>query len=66
MKRTWVTDVSPDNLSRLLQEFYDISKDYCDRTGAYYVKGDSKSGKSEEVGIYFEDPTATSMKKQSI
>ncbi len=70
---TWVTDVPEDevaealgnlnahgSMSAMITEAGMALKAYMDRNNAKYEHGSSHNGEEGMVGIYFNDPTATS------
>ena len=58
MKKTWVQDSNTTEVLSVMMKMIESNKDYIHKTGSKYITGRSKSGKSNDVGIYFVDPTA--------
>lgn len=59
MKKTWVQDEKTTEVLSVMMNMIVKNAEYIHDTGSKYITGPSKSGKINEVGIYFIDPTAT-------
>lgn len=59
MKETWVQDTSVNDVTSLIATITERNIQYIQNTGSKYVTGPSKSGKPNEVGIYFIDNTGS-------
>ena len=59
MKKTWVQDSDTAEVLSVMMSMIERNKEYIHNTGSKYITGPSKSGKSNAIGIYFVDPTAS-------
>lgn len=57
MKARWVRDAKTTDVSSIIMDMAVRNSEYISNTGSKYVTGPSKSGNSDDVGIYFRDPT---------
>ena len=57
MKKTWVQDSNATEVLSVMMSMIENNKEYIHDTGSKYITGPSKSGKSNDIGIYFVDPT---------
>lgn len=55
MKETWVQDANVTDVPSIIMDMTVRNAEYIKNTGAKYVTGPSKSGKRDNVGIYFRD-----------
>jgi len=58
MKKTWVQDAKTTEALSIMMDMTVKNAEYIHSTRSKYITGSSKSGKLNEVGIYFVDPTA--------
>ena len=56
MKDKWVQDAKTIDASSIITDITLRNLGYIRRTGSKYVTGPSKSGNSDDVGIYFRAP----------
>jgi hypothetical protein len=54
----WVQDAKTVEVSKLIKIFNERNAQYIQNTGSQYITGPSRSGRSDEIGIYFTDPTS--------
>lgn len=59
IKETWVQDVKTTEIIPTMMKLTENNAIYIHNTGSEYITGPSKSGRIDEVGIYFRDPMAT-------
>ena len=58
LKKSWVQDAKESEVGKLISKI-SLRTGTQNPPGSKYVTGPSKSEVSDEVGIYFQDPTAT-------
>lgn len=63
MKESWVQDVNIKDVSSIIMGMTERTAEYIQNTGSKYVTGPSKSGKHNDIGIYFRDNTGTNDKE---
>jgi hypothetical protein len=59
----WVQDANVTEVAKIIWRFSEKLSKYIEDTGSQYITGPSKSGKPDEVGIYFVDPTSLEFSK---
>lgn len=59
IKETWVQDIKTTEIIPTMMKLAENNAKYIQNTGSEYITGPSKSGRSDEVGIYFRDPTSS-------
>ena len=59
IRETWVQDVKTTEIEQIMTRLNEDNAQYIQNTGSQYTTGPSKSGRSDEVGIYFRDPTSS-------
>ncbi len=57
MRETWVQDATVTDVSSIIMNMTIRNAEYIHNTGSKYITGIPKSGKCNDVGIYFRDPT---------
>lgn len=59
IREIWVQDVKTTEIEQIMARLKEDNARYIQNTGSQYITGPSKSGRSDELGIYFRDPTSS-------